>query len=50
MSRYPREARSARIKCIDCNAPVTRTTDGQYVCVECGGSPLERRTDAPPTD
>jgi hypothetical protein len=41
MGRYPREVRDARIKCIPCNAPVTRTVDGDYVCVECGGSPVD---------
>lgn len=29
------------MKCIACNAPVTRTVEGGYVCVECGGSPIE---------
>lgn len=46
MSRYPRQARNARIKCIDCNAPVVRTTDGEYVCVACGESPVRRYADA----
>jgi hypothetical protein len=50
MSRYPREVRDARIKCIDCNAPVVRTTDGRYACVECGGSPLEPHADASTAD
>lgn len=50
MSRYPREVRNARIKCIDCNAPVARTADGRYVCVECGGSPLERHADVASVD
>ncbi|MFC7222231.1 hypothetical protein ACFQKF_03625 [Halalkalicoccus sp. GCM10025322] len=50
MSRYPREVRNARIKCIDCNAPVVRTADGRYVCVECGGSPLERHADVASVD
>ena len=43
MGRYPREARDAQIKCIDCNAPVVTTVDGRYVCVGCGGSPLAPR-------
>ncbi|MFC6906142.1 hypothetical protein [Halalkalicoccus tibetensis] len=41
MGRYPREARSARIKCIACNAPVVRTVEGEYVCVDCGDTPVE---------
>lgn len=40
MSRYPRAARSARIKCIPCNAPVVETVDGRYVCVDCGTRPI----------
>ena len=43
MSRYPRGARSAAITCIPCNAPVTETIDGEYVCV-CGGSPVQDRS------
>lgn len=41
MGRFPRRARAAQIKCIDCNAPVCHTTEGHYVCVECGESPIE---------
>lgn len=44
MSRYPRQSRNASIKCIDCNAPVVETTDETFVCVDCGESPIERRT------
>jgi hypothetical protein len=40
MTRYPRSARSARIKCIPCNAPVVETVGGGYVCVCCGVSPV----------
>lgn len=40
MSRYPREARSARIKCISCNAPVIETVEQDFVCIECGKSPI----------
>ena len=40
MARYPRAARSARIKCISCNAPVVETIDGGYACVGCGDSPI----------
>lgn len=36
MSRYPRAVRDARIKCLHCNAPVTETIDGRWVCVDCG--------------
>ena len=57
MSRYPRAARNARVKCIECNAPVVETTDGGFVCVDCGDSPIQRRdgdggieTDADATD
>ncbi len=38
MGRYPRPARSSRVKCIDCHAPATETIDDEYVCVECGAS------------
>ncbi len=48
MSRYPREARNARIKCIACNAPVVRTVEGEYVCVDCGESPIRPHTETPP--
>ena len=44
MSRYPRTARNATIKCIPCNAPVVETIDDDYVCVECGDSPITERT------
>lgn len=43
MGRYPRAARDAVIKCIPCNAPVTETMDGTYVCVSCGESPVQSR-------
>lgn len=43
MGRYARAARGAAVKCITCNAPVTRTVGGDYVCVECGESPVRRR-------
>jgi hypothetical protein len=36
MGRYPQSVRSARAKCIPCNAPAAETVDGDYVCVECG--------------
>ncbi|MFB6165668.1 MAG: glycosyltransferase family 2 protein [Haloarculaceae archaeon] len=38
MSGYADSAKDAAVKCIGCNAPVTRTIDGEYVCVECGES------------
>jgi predicted RNA-binding Zn-ribbon protein involved in translation (DUF1610 family) len=41
MSRYPRNVRNARLKCVSCNAPVVKTTDEQFVCVDCGTSPVE---------
>jgi predicted RNA-binding Zn-ribbon protein involved in translation (DUF1610 family) len=41
MSRYPREVRNARLKCIDCNAPVVKTTDERFACVDCGDSPVQ---------
>ncbi|WP_458208915.1 hypothetical protein [Haladaptatus sp. NG-SE-30] len=43
MSRYPKPARAAAIKCIACNAPVTKTVDGSYACVGCGESPITPR-------
>lgn len=42
MSRYPRPVRSAHIKCIACNAPVIKTVDGTYYCVDCGTSPIQQ--------
>lgn len=50
MSRYPRKARSARIKCIACNAPVVRTVEDDYVCVDCGDTPVEPTESADPGD
>lgn len=41
MSRYPREARNARLKCVSCNAPVVKTADRDYVCVDCGDEPID---------
>lgn len=43
MTRYPRTARATRLKCIDCNAPIVETVDGDYACVDCGETPIERR-------
>lgn len=45
MGRYPRRVREAAIKCIPCNAPVVRTVSGEYVCVECGVSPVQDRVE-----
>lgn len=52
MGRYPRGARAAAMKCIACNAPVVRTIDDEYACVECGGSPIELKSvsEAEPAD
>jgi len=47
MSRYPRAARNARIKCIACNAPVTETVEGEYVRVECGETAVQERSHSP---
>jgi hypothetical protein len=47
MATYHRRAREARVKCLPCNAPVTETMDGDYVCVECGRSPFDL-ADRPP--
>ena len=47
MARYPRTARDAALKCLPCNAPVTQTVDGRYVCVKCGESPLKQKTQVP---
>jgi len=41
MGRYPKAARAATIKCIDCNSPVVTTVEKTYVCVECGESPVQ---------
>lgn len=40
MGSYPRPVRDAAIKCIPCNAPVVRTVDDDFVCVECGVRPV----------
>ncbi|WP_128477032.1 hypothetical protein [Halorussus pelagicus] len=47
MGRYPRTARDARLKCIECNAPVVETVEGSYACVGCGAEPISTRSDAP---
>jgi len=44
MGRYPRQARNARMKCVECNAPVVETTGEQYVCINCGESPIAVRS------
>ena len=41
MGRYPRSARAAAIKCLYCNAPAVKTISEQYVCIECGESPVQ---------
>jgi len=41
MSRYPRNARNSQLKCIDCNAPVVKTTDAEFICVDCGTAPVQ---------
>ncbi len=46
MGRYPRAARDARLKCIECNAPVVETVEGDYACVDCGAAPIRSRSDA----
>ncbi|MFC7082122.1 hypothetical protein [Halorussus caseinilyticus] len=45
MGRYPRKARGAQVKCIECNAPVVKTIDGRFACVSCGSEPLSERSD-----
>ena len=42
MSRYPESVRDAAIKCIACNAPVARTVNDRYVCVDRGATPVDR--------
>lgn len=49
MGRYPRAVRDAQVKCIECNAPVVETVDGNYACVNCGAEPLVGRSDASPS-
>ena len=49
MGRYPREVRDARLKCIECNAPVVETVEGNYACVDCGDEPLRSRASSPAT-
>ncbi|MGB9963313.1 hypothetical protein ACOZ32_14175 (plasmid) [Halobacterium sp. MBLA0001] len=46
MDRYPRGVRSARVKCIQCNAPAAETTDDTYVCVECGKQLFDPHTES----
>lgn len=46
MERYPPPARTARVKCITCNAPTTLTVDGNHVCVACGRTIVGRRRPA----
>lgn len=41
MGSYPRAVRDAQIKCLVCNAPATKTVDGDLVCVDCGRDLLE---------
>jgi len=41
MSRSHDSVRNALRKCIPCNAPLVETTDGTYVCVECGECRIE---------
>lgn len=48
MTRYPRAARNAALKCVPCGAPLVRTTDDRYVCVECGETPIESRSRSRP--
>ena len=45
MARYPRAVRDAKIKCLECNAPVVETIDERLVCVDCG----QRIRDGPET-
>lgn len=45
MSRFPRAARNARIKCLPCNAPATETVDGKYVCVSCGVQVIQTKAE-----
>ncbi|WP_225741210.1 hypothetical protein [Halorussus halophilus] len=35
------------MKCIECNAPVVETVDGEYACVSCGNAPLSARSERP---
>jgi len=44
MGRYPRAVRDARLKCIECNAPVVETVEGSYACVDCGVAPISARS------
>lgn len=41
MSRSEDTVRNAIRKCIPCNAPLVETTEGAYVCVECGECRVE---------
>lgn len=44
MTRYPRAARNAAFKCVPCGAPLVKTNDDRYVCVECGDVPIKGRS------
>ena len=46
MGRYPRQVRDARLKCIECNAPVVETVEGSYACVDCGAEPVTTKSDS----
>ncbi len=41
MGKYAKPSRAAKIKCIECNSPVVTTVDEEYICVNCGGTPIE---------
>jgi predicted RNA-binding Zn-ribbon protein involved in translation (DUF1610 family) len=47
MGRYPRQVRDARLKCIECNAPVVETVEGSFACVDCGAEPVSAKSDSP---
>lgn len=41
MGDYAKQSRAAQIKCIACNSPVVLTVDKEYICVDCGKTPVQ---------
>jgi len=41
MGDYAKPSRAAKIKCIECNSPVVLTVDEEYICVNCGETPIK---------
>ncbi|WP_336339229.1 hypothetical protein [Haloarcula brevis] len=46
MGDYAKQSRASKLKCITCNSPVVVTVDEEYICVDCGDTPIESATQA----